>query len=159
MSLIFDDIGIFCGVTKENDVLMGADFGVKKIGLAISSPSRSMALPLSVLPNDDYFFAKILKLAKEKNVGGFVVGVPLSNGAIYGDSAVRAKNFAIKLSKVSQIPVFLQDERRTSKAADSLLILAGYKRKERNAIDDSVAASLILESAIAKMKSLKSNFL
>ena len=153
--MIFDSIEEFASNIKKTDILIGVDYGMKKIGLAISSPSREMALPLALLANNPKtIFLEIAKIAKMKQVAGFVVGAPINMDGSYGESANKAKNFATNLIKHADLPVYLQDERRTSKAADSLLRIAGFNRKDRNSMDDSIAASLILESALAGLKNL-----
>lgn len=153
--MIFDKIEEFASNIKKTDILIGVDFGMKKIGLAISSPSREMALPLALLANNSKaILQEIHNFAKMKQVAGFVVGAPINMDGSYGESAIKAKNFATSLSVFTKLPVYLQDERRTSKAADSLLRIAGFNRKDRNSMDDSIAASLILESALAGLKNL-----
>ncbi len=154
MSLISEDVRVFKKAIKDKGQLIGIDFGIKKIGFAITSPSGAAALPHSVLENNNSIFDNIKKIIAQHNIVGFVVGIPINMDGSYSESALRAKNFAIKLGDVTSLPILLQDERRTSKAASSLLLLAGYNRKQRDAVDDSVAASLILESAILRMQSV-----
>jgi putative Holliday junction resolvase len=149
LELVFEDIVEFASTIKKTDILIGIDYGQKKIGLAISSPSRNMALPLAILLNNQKTtFNDIKTISLAKNIGGFIVGIPINMDSSHGESAIKAKNFAIKLSAYTNLPIFLQDERRTSKAADSLLMIAGFNRKQRNSMDDSIAAALILESAL-----------
>ena len=64
------------------------------------------------------------------------------------------ENFANKLTKRTELPIFFQDERLTSKAANNLLKDFGLKRKNRNSIDDLAAASMILETALTSASKL-----
>lgn len=68
------------------------------------------------------------------------------------------KDFANKLANKLLLPIFLCDERLTSKAANNLLKMGNIKRKVRNAIDDRVAASIILEGTLKRMQNSKSYF-
>ena len=63
-------------------------------------------------------------------------------------------NFVDKLAKKTNLPIYLQDERLTSKAADSLLRNMGFNRKQRNERDDMAAASMILETTLESAKRL-----
>ena len=63
-------------------------------------------------------------------------------------------NFVGKLAKKTNLPIYLQDERLTSKAADSLLRNMGFNRKQRNERDDMAAASMILETTLESAKRL-----
>lgn len=152
MSVISEDLDLFKNEIQGKEQLIGIDFGIKKIGVAITSPSGSMAIPLCMLINNDYIFDNIKKIILQHNITGCVVGIPVNMDGSFSESTVRAKNFALKLASVMHMPVLLQDERRTSKAANNLLAIAGYNRKQRDALDDSIAASLILESAISRIK-------
>jgi putative Holliday junction resolvase len=75
------------------------------------------------------------------------------NGSI-SDQAQIVKNFAKILDQNVCVSIYLQDERLTSKSADSLLKSFGFTRKQRNAMDDAIAASIILEATLDSMKHL-----
>ena len=64
--------------------------------------------------------------------------------------------FVAKLAARTNIPIFLQDERMTSKAADNFLKLLGSNRKKRNDSDDAVAAALILETVLQSVINIRS---
>ncbi len=152
MSIVTDDIEEYRSNIGKASILIGIDYGEKKIGLAISSPSRTMALPLAIIENlKNATFLTIEEYAQKHKALGFVIGLPVNMDGSHGDSAIRVKKFAEKLGVKTGIPIYLQDERRTSKAADSLLMIAGYNRKQRNSMDDSIAASLILETALNRL--------
>lgn len=78
--------------------------------------------------------------------------MPTRLGEEISDSDNISKKFATKLSEQIDLPILLVDEKRTTRAADSLLAIAGIDRKTRNNIDDAVAAKLILETALNKIK-------
>lgn len=158
---IYEKIEDFTNAINPIGTLVGIDYGQKKIGLSLSSPSRSIALPLAIIENSNKdknkkpinaVFDKILSLIAKKNVVGFVIGLPVHIDGAENDSTKKVREFAPLLHEYFKLPIFFQEERRTSRAADSLLQIAGFSRKERNNQDDSVAATLILESTLAKLK-------
>lgn len=114
----------------------------------------SFAIPFTIIDSKD-FFEKIDKIVSSKKIKAIIVGVPLRTGEDINSSDSESKKFANKLSKKLSLPIFLIDERRTTKAADSLLLIAGYNRKDRNNMDDAVAAKLILESALIRIKNYR----
>ena len=69
------------------------------------------------------------------------------------DQTIIVEKFAEKLEKRTNLPIFFQDERLTSRAADNLLKSFGIKRKNRNENDDLAAASMILETTLNARKS------
>lgn len=158
---IYEKIEDFKNAINPIGTLVGIDYGQKKIGLSLSSPSRSIALPLAIIENSNKdknkkqinaVFDKILSLIVKKNVVGFVIGLPVHIDGTENDSTKKVREFSILLHEYFKLPIYFQEERRTSRAADSLLQIAGFSRKERNNQDDSVAATLILESTLAKLK-------
>ncbi|MDX1923642.1 MAG: Holliday junction resolvase RuvX, partial [Rickettsiaceae bacterium] len=134
--------------------VLSIDYGDKKIGLAISSPNRSMSAPLAVIKNIsiDSLCASIQKIITGKNISGIVIGLPLHQDGNESISSKKVKVFSEKLDSFFNLPLYLQEERRTTKAADSLLKIAGFNRKTRNEVDDSVAACLILDSVLQKIE-------
>lgn len=133
--------------------LLGIDFGTKKIGLAISSSNRNIAVPYIIITNDDKLLFNINQLIEEKNICGIVIGLPVNMDGSSGEQAEKIIKFAEKLLYLN-LPIFLQDERRTSKASQALLSNMGYDRKKRDEIDDKYAACIILEAAIESFKNM-----
>lgn len=87
-------------------------------------------------------------MLQEKNISAIVIGLPINMDGTKSEQTILTEKFAEKLEKRSNLPIFLQDERLTSKAADNLLKGFGLKRKDRNNQDDLAAASLILETVL-----------
>ncbi|MCC8468214.1 MAG: Holliday junction resolvase RuvX, partial [Rickettsia endosymbiont of Eriopis connexa] len=87
-------------------------------------------------------------------VCGVVVGLPIDmNGAVTEQTNIVMK-FAEELTKSINLPIYLQDERLTTKAANNFLKSFGVKRKDRNNNDDALAASMILETVLDSIKKL-----
>ncbi len=139
-----------------NSPIIGIDHGSKKIGIAISDPGRIMSLPLEVvvLEKEKAKLDYICGLVAKYKAGGVVLGLPTYMDGTTSSQTNIVNNFAKRLSFIISIPIFLQDERLSSAAAQSILRDAGMKRKQRDLIDDKISASLILEAVIEAMKSI-----
>lgn len=121
-------------------VLMGLDLGLHKVGVALGYLEMKVATPLVVCSyrNMDDLSCSIKKLIVEYSVSSIVVGMPSESKR----SAVVDFISALDID----LPFFMVDERGTTKEANAVLASAGVKRKARNAIDDKVAAKIILET-------------
>ena len=148
--MIIETIQEFCTFFKERQPLISIDYGQKKIGLAISTPDHKMSLPLQLLLGDSEKkkLNQIAEITKAKNACAIVLGLPLNMDGTKSEQTIIVERFAEKLEKRTNLPIFLQDERLTSRAADNLLKSFGIKRKVRNTNDDLTAASLILETTL-----------
>lgn len=153
--MIIDTLQEFCTFFKAGQPLIGIDYGQKKIGLAISTPDHQISLPLQLLTGDSEKrkLSHIVEITKNKNICAIVVGLPLNMDGTKSDQTIIVEKFAEKLEKRTNLPIFFQDERLTSRAADNLLKSFGIKRKNRNEHDDLTAASMILETTLNARKS------
>lgn len=118
---------------------LGVDYGNSKIGLALGN--EKLASPLRVIHFSSHTQAltEIIKIIKQENVKKIVVGVS------EGTSAEAAENFAGVLEIESGMPVELQDETLSTKDAQAMAIEAGIGREKRKRMEDSYAATLILQ--------------
>lgn len=135
---------------------MGVDFGLKRVGLAVCDSARILATPLPVYVTKsmrntiDY----VARIARENDVCGLVVGLPLNMDGSESMQSGRVRAFARNIGKVTGLPVELFDERLTTVEADELLREAGVKRAaDRALLVDSMAAKVILQSYIENNKS------
>ncbi|MES2214575.1 MAG: Holliday junction resolvase RuvX [Pseudomonadota bacterium] len=144
--MITADIQVFYIAIEKQGPIIGMDFGTKKLGVAMTNKELTFAMPLFVMePN-----IPELKLAIERHKPrGIVLGMPINMDGSHGSQTQIVQKFAEKLSVAFELPIFLQDERLTSRAASNSLKIFGFKRKERDKIDDQVAACMLLESAIS----------
>ncbi len=136
--------------------LLGIDYGNKKIGLAISSPDHKIAMPHSIIAarEDREKSNHIIDFIVKNNICAIVVGLPVNMDGTSGSQAKIVTSFVNKLAKETNLPIYLQDERLTSRAADSMLKNMGFNRRQRNERDDMAAASLILETVLESVKKL-----
>lgn len=154
--MIKESLQEFYADLKPNMPILGIDYGKRKLGFAISDPSRNISVPLEigVFEKEDQKLAYIISMIDKHRICGLVIGKPVNMDGSESEGSVAIQKFANLLSDSSNLPIFLQDERLSTKAAHSLLISAGVKRKDRDEIDDQISASLILETVIDSMKNL-----
>ena len=126
--------------------VLAIDFGRKRLGLAMSDPSGTVAAPLPAIQRKgDVWWGELLDLMVKQEVVEVVVGLPRNMDGSYGPSSEICRNFAADLEKRSGIRPYLLDERLTSKAASSTLREGGLSERQQRGKLDSVAASLLLQ--------------
>jgi putative Holliday junction resolvase len=126
---------------------MAVDPGEKRVGVAVSDPSGTIAQPLRWIPAQptSTLAERLAQLAEELQAKELVVGLPARLDGSEGPEARAARQLANQLRQVSGMPVVLVDERLTSVAADRALIAAGERRARRRQLSDQVAAALLLQ--------------
>lgn len=137
---------------KVSGIIMGFDFGTKRIGIAIGQTITQTARPLETIkavegiPNWDI----LSKLIKKWRPHAFVVGIPLNMDGTDQPITQRARKFAENLREHYHLPVYEMDERLTTKdARERLFAQGGYKALQDGQVD-CVAAQLILQNWFAE---------
>lgn len=155
--MIINTLEKFCTYFNQAEPIIAIDYGQRKIGVAISIPGHMMSLPLCLIEErlEKKQLQQIKNIIEQKNIAAIIFGLPLNMNGTKNQQTIIVKEFASKLAKQTKLPIFLQDERLTSKAADNFLKNFGLKRKERNQLDDLTAASMILETVLDNIKLLK----
>lgn len=130
--------------------ILGIDFGERRIGLAISDPTATIAQPLPTLvrrAGKRPPIAQIIEIISSNDVVEAVVGLPLPLSGDENDWTRDVREFAAKLQARSTIPVNLLDERMTSVRAERAVRELGLKKSEREQKHriDSAAAILLLQ--------------
>ena len=87
-----------------------------------------------------------MKLVEELGIDAIVLGYPKNMNNTIGPKGELSKEFKEKLEKMINIPVYLQDERLTTKSATDMLITGNVRRNDRKKVVDAVAATIILQS-------------
>ena len=128
--------------------VLGFDFGLARIGVAVGETELSMAQPLTVIAagDDDARFAAIGKLVAEWQPAFAVVGLPTHTDGTEHEMTARCRRFANQINGRFRLPVELVDERLTSLEAESMLREAGHGWKKRKQHLDAVAAQRILQT-------------
>jgi putative Holliday junction resolvase len=131
------------------------DIGNKRIGVAISDPFNEYAMPCETYVrtrNIDADASALAKLAKDKGVGVIVCGMPFHYDGSEGIQTARTREFIEYLREKTDLPIELEDERFTTMQARETQIQGGIKCADRKKTIDSIAASYILESYLAREK-------
>lgn len=133
----------------EVGVLLGLDYGTKRIGVAMSNEEQTMALPLenytrrSVKLDGEW----MRQLASGYGARGLVVGLPVHMSGDEGGKAAEAREFGRWAREMTTLPVVWWDERFSSSAADVLLNQSEpASKKRRTSRRDQLAAQVILQS-------------
>jgi putative holliday junction resolvase len=152
--MIVSNLQEFYSNLSKGAPIIAIDYGNKKTGVAISNQEQSFAMPFRQINIADVSkqIREIIVLMTTHKVCGAVIGLPIDTNGLDTEQTKIVRNFATVIASLVDVPIYLQDERFTSKAADNLLKSMGIKRKERNAQDDSVAASIILQDTINSMR-------
>ncbi|MEA5501634.1 Holliday junction resolvase RuvX [Halotia wernerae UHCC 0503] len=132
----------------EKSCLMGLDAGEKTIGMAVSDPGLSIASPLDTVrrgrkASADY--DQVVALAKARNVGGFVLGMPVNMDGTAGPRAQATRAFARNLLAKIDLPLVMWDERMSTQAVTRTLLDADMSRAKRAEVVDKMAAAFILQ--------------
>jgi putative Holliday junction resolvase len=133
--------------------IVGLDIGERRIGVAVSDVTATLARPLGVLRPQgldvdalEIVVDEIARLgAEEDGVGAIVVGLPRRLNGMPTDMTPRVEQFARKLIERTSLPVSLQDERLSSREAESRLALRDKDWRSRKARLDAAAAAIILQ--------------
>jgi putative Holliday junction resolvase len=125
--------------------IVAIDFGMKRMGLAISNDTKTMALPWTTVTDGFPSLINMLETRKTE-IETIIVGLPLLMNGSKGEMAQIVETFAKKLETEIGIPVVLVDERLSSKQAESALRETGGSRKERTKKTDETAATFLLQS-------------
>ena len=127
--------------------ILGVDFGLKRIGLAITDPMNIIASPLETISYGN-IFSYLEDLIQKENIKTIVIGLPVNLDLSDTHSTQPTKEFITKLKKLfPDIKVDTIDERFTSKIASFSLVQSGMKKSKRKekGIIDKVSASIILQ--------------
>lgn len=132
--------------------VLALDLGQKRVGVAVSDELRITVRPLPVLRRTSWkqLIQAVSALVRDFDAQSLVIGLPLSLDGTENTAAKEVRRQARNLELSLGLPVFLQDERLTSKQAESELLAAGCTYEEMLDRVDSEAAVLILKDYLAR---------
>ena len=135
-------------------IVLSVDLGHARTGLAVSDKSGFLASSLCVITeyNDDKLIDKIAEQATSVKAELLVVGLPRNMDGSEGESAIRAREIAARLSERTGLPHVMQDERGTTITAHAYLSSGNIYGKKRKQKVDAVAASIILQDYLDSAK-------
>jgi putative Holliday junction resolvase len=137
--------------------VLGIDLGSKRIGLAVSDRSGSIASPLSVLQRSKsarHDHDAIRRIVEEEECERVVVGLPLSMDGSVGKAAKAALAETKQLATVVGVPVETYDERLTTVSADRAMMEANMNAQARRKVVDKVAAAVMLQAWIDRQHNI-----
>jgi len=128
--------------------ILAVDPGEKRIGLALSDPTGTIANPLTVLNHISRAenAARIVQMANERGAGKIIIGQALSMDGESTASSRRASKLAAAIRARTALPVEFWDETGSTQAARAARIAMGVSRKKRGGHLDEIAATVILQS-------------
>ena len=126
--------------------ILGIDYGERRIGLAISDQTKSIAFPFRVVKNEnlDFILDFLKKLCIKKDIESLVIGLPLSLSGKDTPQTKKVRQFSRNI-KILGLPVFLQDERFSSLSAKKSLIKQKIKTGHNKGKIDERAAAIFLQ--------------
>ncbi len=139
---------------EHAEVLLGFDYGGRRIGVAVGQRVTGTASALAVVANGHGGpdWPAIDRLVGEWRPGRMVVGLPLTLAGTEQPASVAARSFAETLGTRYKLPIACQDERHSSRQAEQAFALArgrGEAKRKHAALLDAQAARIILESYLA----------
>lgn len=131
------------------------DWGERRVGLAVSDPTGTIASPLEtlVVRGEGEAVKRVVAAAMAEEVTSMVVGLPLLLSGEKGEAAMHAERFAGKLREVSGLPVEMYDERLTSALSTRRMHERGERPGRAKGRVDAGAAVVLLESWLMRQQS------
>ncbi|MCX8056169.1 MAG: Holliday junction resolvase RuvX [Ignavibacteria bacterium] len=134
--------------------ILGIDFGVKRIGLSISDPTKTLASPLPTIQNNDKTFNLILDIIKKNDVEKIVIGYPINMDGSKSELCELVDKFINQLLKKIEIEIIKRDERLTSYIAYQQIIesVSSKKKRRDKSLIDQFSARIILQEYLDEIK-------
>jgi len=128
--------------------ILALDHGTRRIGVAVSDETKTIAQPLEYIPADPLadFLKRLKQLVADKEVELLLVGMPRNMDGTYGPAAQKVQAFIEVVKAEVAVPIKLVDERLTSVMANRVLIQANVRRDKRKEKVDKMAAAILLQS-------------
>lgn len=134
---------------------LGLDLGSRTLGIAKSDAMGLIASSYGVIRHQEEYsrlIDEVVRLVDLEKIDAIVLGFPKNMNNSIGPKGELSLEFKKELEKRLSIPIYLQDERLSTKSATDLLISGNVSRKGRKKVVDSVAATIILQTYLDKEK-------
>ena len=135
---------------------LGLDLGSKTLGIAISDRTNFIASVYKTIffKDEDYssLIEPLREIIKNEEIGTLVLGLPKNMNNSLGTRAMITLEFKDMLEKEFELPVIMEDERLTSVISNNILISANMSRNKRKKKVDGMAAEIILQGYLDKMR-------
>jgi putative Holliday junction resolvase len=128
--------------------VLAIDHGSKRVGLALSDETGTIAQPLQFLSAEPgaTLLDRLKQIVDERKVEEIIVGLPRNMNGTYGLAAEKVREFVASLKQVLTVPIRTWDERLTTVQANRFLIDSGMRREKRKERVDQTAAAILLQS-------------
>lgn len=126
---------------------LGIDYGSKRIGISISDPTNTFAIPLNTIENNRNLFNNIKEICIENNIEQVILGYPLNLDGSKSELCYEIDEIVERLKIKIKLPILLRDERFSSKIAEDQVISSVKSRKKRKdkSLIDKFSAAIILQ--------------
>ena len=142
-------------IKKElNRPILSLDYGESKVGIAISDPNCTIALPSEVYKRNktDKDFIYIKEFIEKNDIQAVLIGMPYNMDGTEGEKCIEVKNFTNKLLEFININIIFWDDRFSTQAQEKILIEQDLSRKKRKKVIDKLAAGYFLQSFLDFLK-------
>lgn len=128
--------------------ILALDHGTRRIGVAVSDETKTIAQPLEYIPAEPFagFLGRLNKILVEKEVDFILIGMPRNMDGSYGPAAQKVETFVAVLKSAVAVPIKTWDERLTSAMANRALLQGNVRRDQRKEKVDALAAAILLQS-------------
>jgi putative holliday junction resolvase len=136
--------------------VLAVDPGEKRIGIAVSDPTGTLARPLCIIKHRsrEWDALAIVSYAKEEGAAMIVVGQAFDSNGEVGPQARKSQRLADAIQSITELSVRLWDESGTTRAAIRSRVEMGVSRKKRRGHLDDVAASALLQEFLIENEAL-----
>ena len=150
------ELSDFIAVIRPGSAVLGLDLGEKTIGVAASDRGLSLSTPVETIQRRKIGadLVRLGALAKDRDVKGFVLGLPLNMDGSAGPRVQATHAFVRNLAardSFPDLPVLMWDERLSTAAVERTLIDADTSRAKRSAVIDKMAAAFILQGVLDRL--------
>lgn len=155
--MICDPFEDFAAALPPMSALIGLDLGDRTIGVAISDRIGAAATPIETIRRKKFTpdAERLLQLARNREVGGILLGLPRNMDGSEGPRCQATRAFARNLAQMTELPIGFWDERLSTVAAERALLEADTSRKRRAELIDHVAAAYILQGALDRLRHIR----
>jgi putative Holliday junction resolvase len=132
----------------SDGVILGIDYGTRRMGVAASDPLGIVATPRAVVQvrSDGGAREAVARFVEETGACRIVVGLPLNMDGTSSEMTTRVRAFAEALRGELAVPVVMWDERLSSAQAERAMVDADVSRARRREVTDKIAAQIMLQS-------------
>ena len=142
----------------KETIYIAVDFGLKRIGVAASDISKTLAFARGYFPNDEKVFVSILDLVKAENAEKIIIGYPLKFNSTHTHATIPVEKFSKKLNQIFKqnslsVEIVFMDERLTSKLAQYHVANSEMRlsKRKNKGILDSLSAQIILQDYLDRL--------